>query len=104
MTRSDTFKPATDSEQYLKAKFTFNDAAWNGKAKTAFFRLGDVSYKKVLDGSNTCTIPAEVLVLGSSKYAKQHGSTIYVSVIGEYSTTRITTNEVAVKLDASGYS
>lgn len=101
--RTDHFNPATDSVEYLKAKFTFNDNAWSGKVKTALFRLGNAVYKSVIDTSGVCKVPAEVLVGGVSRLARLHGETIYISLLGEYSTTRITTNEVGVKLNRSGY-
>lgn len=103
MKRLDAVEPATDSEQYLKAKFTCDDADWNGKAKTAYFRLGDAVYKALLDSNNECVVPSEVLIRSESKYARTQGSRIFVSLVGEYSTVRITTNEVQVDLDASGY-
>lgn len=101
--RTDHFNPATDSLEYLKAKFTFNDSAWSGKTKTALFRLGTAVYKSVLGTDGTCKVPSEVLVGGDSRVARIHGETIHVSLIGEYSTIRITTNEIAVKLNRSGY-
>ena len=101
--RADHFNPATDSLEYLKAKFTFNDSAWSGKTKTALFRLGTAVCKSVLGTDGTCKVPSEVLVGGESRVARIHGETIHVSLIGEYSTIRITTNEIAVKLNRSGY-
>lgn len=101
--RTDHFNPATDSVEYLKAKFTFNDSAWSGKTKTALFRLGTAVYKSVLGTDGTCKVPAEVLVGGNSRVSRIHGDTVYISLIGEYSTVRITTNEIAVKLNRSGY-
>ena len=101
--RLDDSKLATDSEQYLKAIFIFDDADWSGKTKTGLFRLGNTTYKKVLDSNNTCIVPSEVLVkLSENKYARTQGSKVFVSVIGEYSTTRITTNEIQVDLSNSG--
>lgn len=102
--RLDVVEPATDSEQYLKAKFTIKDSDWNEKVKTALFRLDEVVYKALLDSNNECVVPSEVLVRKESKYARTQGSKIFVSLIGEYSTTRITTDEVCVVLNASGYS
>jgi hypothetical protein len=102
--RLDVVEPATDSQQYLKAKFTVNDADWNGKVKTAYFRLGDVVYKVLLNSNNECIVPSEVLIHSESRYAKTHGSKFFVSLVGEYSTTRITTNELQIDLNSSGYS
>lgn len=101
--RIDHFNPATDSLEYLKAKFTFKDSAWSGKTKTALFRLGTAVYTSVLGTDGTCKVPSEVLVGGDSRVARIHGETIHVSLIGEYSKIRITTNEIAVKLNRSGY-
>lgn len=101
--RVDAIEPATDSQQYLKAKFTINDADWNGKARTAYFRLGDVVYKALLNNNNECVVPSEVLIRSESRYSRTQGSKIFVSLVGEYSTTRITTNEVCVVLNTSGY-
>ena len=101
--RTDHFNPATDSVEYLKAKFTFNDSAWSGKTQTALFRLGSDTYKSVLGTDGTCNVPSEVLVGGNSRVARIHGETIFVSLIGEYGKIRITTNEVAIKLNRSGY-
>lgn len=104
LTRLDVVEPATDSEQYLKAKFTINDADWNGKAKTAYFRLGDKVYKALLNSNNECIVPSEVLIRSESRYAKTQGSKIFVSLVGEYGTVRITTNELQIDLNSSGYS
>ena len=101
--RLDVEEPATDSEQYLKARFTINDPDWNGKARTAYFRLGDAVYKRVLNINNVCLVPSEVLVRSESRYARTHGSEFFVSLVGEYSTTRITTDEIQVCLNTSGY-
>ena len=101
--RLDAVEPATDSQQYLKAKFTIKDEDWNGKAKTAYFRLGEAVYKALLNSNNECVVPSEVLIRNESKYARTQGSKIFVSLVGEYSTTRITTNEVQIELNTSGY-
>lgn len=101
--RTDHFDPATDSVEYLKAKFTFKGTDWNGKAKTALFRLGTTVYSAVLNSSNTCVVPWEVLVGSMNQSYRMHGHKIHVSLVGEYGTMRITTGEVAVKLASSGY-
>ncbi len=103
MTRTDKFEPATDSQEYLKAKFTFKSTDWNGKAKTALFRVGDVSYSALLDSSGICKVPSEALERSDSRYFRNHGVVFHVSLLGEYSTIRITTNEIDVKLKPSGY-
>lgn len=101
--RTDHFNPATDSVEYLKAKFTFNDSAWSGKTKTALFRTGTAVYKSVLGTDGACKVPSEVLQGGEGRVSRIHGDVVHVSLIGEYNAIRITTNEVAVKLNRSGY-
>ena len=101
LSRTDKFKPATDSEQYLKAKFTFEDEEWTGKAKTALFRVGSTSYEALLDSSNICTVPSEALVYVVHMRNRTIGCLVYVSLVGEYSTTKITTNEIEIRLNAS---
>lgn len=105
LVRVDKFNPATDSVDYLKAKFLFSTTDWSGKTKTALFRSGTKTYKKILNSDGTCTIPSEVLVASSDSKSRIASNTnkIYVSLIGEYSTTRITTNEVKVEFNLSGY-
>lgn len=104
LTRKDSFAPATDSVEYLKAQFSFKSSDWNGKAKTALFRLGEnTPVEMVIDGNGTCKVPAEVLIRPDNRSARINGSRFYITVIGTYGTTRITTDEIEVKLNASGY-
>lgn len=100
--RTDRTEPATDSVNYLKAKFNF-DADWNGKVKTAYFKREDAVYSVLVGSDNSCIVPAEVLVRTESRYARTQGNTIYVTVVGTYNTTVITTNEIGVVLNLSGY-
>jgi hypothetical protein len=62
------------SRGYLKAKFNFSDegGAWNGCVKAASFWLNDEEYAVILDESNSCYIPDEVL----------DGRNFFVSVTG----------------------
>lgn len=62
--RTDHFDPATDSVEYLKAKFTFNDSAWSGKTKTALFRIGTDTFKAVIGTDGTCKVPSTALASG----------------------------------------
>lgn len=102
--RTDNFEPATDSVNYLMAKFAFKTDEWRtGNTKTALFRLGENSYPAVLDSEGECIVPWEALVHGDSQYARKNGSVVHVSLIAEKGTTRITTDEVPVKLKSSGY-
>lgn len=101
--RTDKFEPATDSVNYLMAQFSFKTKDWTGNTKTALFRLGETSYPAILDTDGKCIVPWEALVHGDGQYARKNGSTIFVSLVGEAGTTRIPTDEVAVKLKSSGY-
>ncbi len=102
--RTDNFEPATDSVNYLMAQFSYKTSEWRtGNTKTALFRLGETVYPAILDAEGTCIVPWEALVHGDSQYARKNGSTVFVSLKAEQGTTRITTDEVAVKLKSSGY-
>ena len=103
LTRKDQFKPATDSVEYLKAKFTFNTDEWSNTTKTALFRNGDKSYPAVLDGSGACIIPWEALVDNDNYRFAVADNYIHVSVFGLKGATRITSNEIKVIIDRSGY-
>ena len=100
--RTDRTEPATDSINYLKAKFNF-DADWNGKTKTAYFKREDAVYSVLVGSDNSCIVPAEVLVRSESRYARTQGNTVYVTIVGKYNTTVITTNEEKITLNLSGY-
>ncbi len=103
LTRIDKTEPATDAQKYPKIRFTFDGTDWNGKAKTAYFRAGDTVYPVLLDGSGECLVPYESIVRSESRYARTQGSFMHVSLVGVQGTVRITTNEVPVKLNTSGY-
>lgn len=89
--RTDTFVPVRSSKNYLYAEFDFQTDDWNGKSKTVLFRSGDNDPVPVLLGeTNTCLVPAEVLM----------GTSFGVSIIAG---NLITANMVVVKLYESGY-
>lgn len=89
--RTDTFVPVRSSKNYLYAEFDFQTNDWNGKSKTVLFRSGDNEPVPVLLGeTNTCLVPAEVLM----------GTSFSVSIIAG---NLITANMVVVKLYESGY-
>lgn len=89
--RTDTFVPVRSSKNYLHAEFEFQTSDWDGKSKTILFRSGDNDPIPILLGeTNTCLVPAEVLV----------GTSFSVSIIaGDL----ITANVVTIKLYESGY-
>lgn len=82
---------AADSVDYIEAEFSF-DKSWDELYKTAIFRKDENVYH-VLILNDHCTVPFEVITEG----------TMYVSVFGEFDTTRATTGEVAVQVEKSGY-
>lgn len=89
--RIDTFVPVRSSKNYLYAEFDFQTDDWNSKSKTVLFRSGDNDPVPVLLGeTNTCLVPAEVLM----------GTTFSASIIAG---NLITANMVIVKLYESGY-
>lgn len=89
--RTDTFVPVRSSKNYLYVEFDFQTDDWNGKSKTVLFRSGDNDPVPVLLGdTNTCIVPAEVLV----------GASFSVSIVAG---NLITANMVVVKLYESGY-
>lgn len=75
------------STGYLKAKFNFAQSEWKGCKKAASFWLNGEESAVLLDRSNTCLIPSEVLV----------GEKFFVSVTGMKNDYKITTNQVKVK-------
>lgn len=93
ITRTDDFRPVTDSVNYLRAKFNFVTDEWTGLTKTAIFKGSDnVPYEVILDTDNECDVPWEVL--------KTEDGYITVSV---FAGDLITANKVKVFVAASGY-
>lgn len=88
--RTDTFVPVRSSKNYLYAEFDFQTDDWNDKSKTVLFRSGDDPVPVLLGETNTCLVPAEVLM----------GTSFGVSIIAG---NLITANMVVVKLYESGY-
>lgn len=80
-----------DSIEYITAAFTF-DSSWDGLYKTAVFRVGELVYHTPLE-ADACTIPYEALTEGI----------LAVSVFGVLGTTRATTTEALLTVEASGY-
>ena len=100
LARVDSFEPATDSEGYLQAAFSFS-ADWDGTAKTALFWSGAsaTKYRKLLDSSGRCTVPAEVLLDNSGR---RNDFRVMVYGVSD-AFPRVTTNELRVELSRSGY-
>ena len=97
--RVDNTTPATDSKDYLQARFTVTDD-WNGATLLALWKKGTTTYTAKISGG-VCTVPAEVLARDQS--AGFQRNKVFVTLVGENGTKRITTNELRVDLDASGY-
>lgn len=72
---------------YLKARFYFSQNEWESCIKAASFWVKDQEYAALLDENNTCTIPKEALT--TDQFA--------VTVTGQHSGFRITTNATKVK-------
>lgn len=72
---------------YLKARFYFSQNEWGSCTKAASFWIEDQEYALLLDENCTCTIPKEALT----------GAQFSVSVTGQSSDYRITTNRTKVK-------
>ena len=92
LTRTDTFIPVAGSKNYLLASFEFTTDDWDSiDTKTAVFVNEQNIKQEVAISDGMCFVPFEVLT--NSGY-------IYVSVYGG---DRITTNNVPVFIEASGY-
>ena len=75
------------SSGYLKAKFHFSEDEWTGCRKAASFWINDEETAVLLDETNTCLIPSEVLT----------GDRFSVSVTGVRNNYKIKTNKSVVK-------
>ena len=104
ISRVDRFNPATDSVDYLTAKFDFLTSDWDGVTKKALFRSGTVSYEAAINSSGVCNVPWEVLVSPENKFSALSGGCIkiFVSVLGTLGTIQIPTKECRVEIGASG--
>ncbi len=89
ITRKDNKRVVADSQNYLYASFLFSED-WEGISKTAIFRNEDnTPYEMLLDETDTCLVPAEVLDAGE----------VSVSVFGG---DLITVNKVYIEVEESG--
>lgn len=89
--RVDQLRIVSDTKNYLYCHFTFKSEEWEGKVVTALFTKGTESYIMLLDITNDCPIPWELM---------QEGGDIYVSV---YSGDLVTTNKSRVTVYDGGY-
>lgn len=92
LNRTDSYKPVSDSVEFLTARFNFLSGEWNGLTKTAIFKSANGNFEVILK-NGFCVIPWEVLV--SSEFS--------VSVFGSADSVLVTTNEVVVSQLNSGY-
>lgn len=77
---------------YLAAKFNFSSSEWaNCTNKVARFWIDEREYAELLDNSNNCVIPHEVLT----------GRKFEVSVLGVSPGYRIETNKVSVRQEVN---
>lgn len=93
--RTDGNAPVSESVNYLTAEFNFDSSDWDNTVKTATFRSGVDVYTVLLDESNKCLVPWEVVRAGKLKVS------VYGNGANEY---RITADTVEVPVYASGYS
>lgn len=104
--RVDRFAPATDSVDYLKAKFNFLTEDWTGTTKKALFREDKSTkpYEVLINSDGVCSVPWEVLVSPDNKFSALSGGIvkIFVSVVGATGTVTIPTNEVRIEINISG--
>lgn len=92
ITRTDEFQPVSDSVNYLYAHFEFLTDEWVG-TPSAIFTNNETSYEVILDSTNTCLVPHEVLAT-EDPY-------VLVSVfVGD----RVTANTAKVFITKSGWS
>lgn len=89
--RTDNFKPAAKSKNYLYAHFDFLTEDWENKIVTAIFRHDDIVKEVILDNENSCLVPWEVL---------ENTGDVFVSC---YSGDLITVNKSRVQVYESGY-
>ena len=81
----------SDSREYLTCSFEFSED-WSNTKRTVIFSGGNKHYCVLLQEDNTCTVPHEVL-----------GGCFAVSVFGVNDGQRITTENVYVHIQKSGY-
>ena len=93
LVRKDTFFVAAGSVNYLTAGFEFITDDWEGVSPIAVFSGNGVVKQAVLDDSNECFVPNEVLA--------QPGK-VTVSVYGQ-TDVLVTTNKVDIYVYESGY-
>lgn len=93
--RTDGNAPVSDSVNYLTAEFNFDSSDWDNTTKTATFRNNGRVYTVILDASNKCTVPWEIISNGKMKVS------VYGDGANDY---RITSDAVEVSILASGYS
>jgi hypothetical protein len=91
---TDRLAMASDSQEYITARFTF-DSDWDGLVKTAtFYQKSDSVYHMLLDEDGTCIVPHEVL---------EDKGYLYIGVFGVSGTKRITTNIVNINIVNGSY-
>ena len=93
--RTDGNAPVSDSVNYLTAEFNFDSSDWDNTTKTATFRNNGRVYTVILDASNKCTVPWEIISNGKMKVS------VYGDGANDY---RITADAVEVSILASGFS
>lgn len=88
LVREDKFRVVANSKNYVIAQFKFSDD-WIGKAKTVIFQRDEMQFPILLDETNNCRVPNELL--------KNSGG-FRVSVVGVGDGSIITTNVLPVQV------
>ena len=91
LVRTDRLRPVADSKNFLGAEFEFSHQ-WSGCEKTAIFKSSEGAAYSVILNEDKCAVPYEV-----------SGGEFYVSVFGIKDEMRITSDEVTVNVELSGY-
>lgn len=98
--RTDSFEPASDSADYLKASFVFNTDDWNETKRVAVFINNGVPYPALINSQGICNVPNSALASGS----RQSITNLKISVYGEKDDGyRITTDVINVRLKRGFY-
>jgi hypothetical protein len=77
ITRTDSNKVVAGSKNYLHASFDFS-SDWNNQVKTAVFINNDQVFNQILDETDTCMVPWEVITPGKLRVSVFAGDLITV--------------------------
>ena len=92
---------ASESENYLRAKFTFKAGPWVPSNSVATFQYKGINVDAPLDENGECFVPNEALATAGVIYVSVYCSVIgqkenEYDVISDYTALRLTTNPVGI--------